>query len=168
MEGRAARARGRMSQKIAAQRNGAAPAGAAAHPGRDREQTGLLSTFQFTGGLLPGNFLLAALFDFGFLGVIVGGVLFGLLIKSWDQRIEILRTADRAVEIMPYACVIGWLFLLLRGSLVGVLGPIVVAFFMTLYLVKFARIGAVEIRGVETVQRARARSMRRHRDPGMT
>jgi hypothetical protein len=76
--------------------------------------------------------------DFGFLGVIAGGILFGFLLRYWDVLVVEQRRMGNTLLIVPFACVISWIFVVLRGSLVGVLGPMILTFGIALLTARLA------------------------------
>jgi oligosaccharide repeat unit polymerase len=73
---------------------------------------------------LPSEFYV----DFGFIGVIVGGTLLGHILAKIDRAIREARRSKDELWLFTGATVVGYLFILLRGSLVGVVGPFVLTY----------------------------------------
>ena len=68
---------------------------------------------------LPSEFYV----DFGVLGVLVGGALLGYILAKIDDRIREARRSNDQLRLLQFGVVVGYLFILLRGSLVAVVGP---------------------------------------------
>jgi hypothetical protein len=72
---------------------------------------------------LPSEFYV----DFGMLGVVVLSLLFGLFVRLSDDYFMVFKKASDAVGQLFFATAAGFVFIILRGSLVGTLGPIVLS-----------------------------------------
>jgi len=78
--------------------------------------------------------------DFGLLGVIVFSTLFGMLLNRFDTDYSNSQTGTVFVKLLksiPAAVFAGYLIIIMRGSLVGVLGPFCVAFFLVILANKY-------------------------------
>ena len=75
---------------------------------------------------LPSEFYV----DFGVLGVLVGGALLGHILARVDGAIREARQSNDQLRLLHYSVVVGYLFIILRGSLVGVVGPFVLTYTM--------------------------------------
>lgn len=87
---------------------------------------------------LPSEFFV----DFGFVGVVVGATLFGALLAKVDGRIRAYRTSPDKLQLFGPASIIGYLFIILRGSLVGVMGPLTLTYsviWLSAKLIEFRR-----------------------------
>jgi oligosaccharide repeat unit polymerase len=73
---------------------------------------------------LPSEFYV----DFGMAGAVIGGFLFGALLSKIDFEIRARRAAGDTFQLFCPATITGYLFIILRGSLVGVLGPVVLTY----------------------------------------
>ncbi|WP_395666163.1 hypothetical protein [Methylocella sp.] len=72
---------------------------------------------------LPSEFYI----DFGIPGVIVFSLLFGLLIRMGDDRFAFYKERSDYLGQIMMATVASYIFIILRGSLVGTLGPFMVS-----------------------------------------
>jgi oligosaccharide repeat unit polymerase len=73
---------------------------------------------------LPSEFYI----DFGFIGVIIGAALFGYVLARIDRAIRGARRSKDELRLFVGATVVGYLAILLRGSLVGVVAPFVMTY----------------------------------------
>jgi hypothetical protein len=73
---------------------------------------------------LPSEFYV----DFGMFGAAIGAFLFGALLSKVDSQIHTYRRMGDPFRLLCPATVAGYLFIILRGSLVGVLGPFVLTY----------------------------------------
>lgn len=72
---------------------------------------------------LPSEFYI----DFGLPGVVALSFLFGLLMKACDDYFLRYKRTDDPIGQTFVSVVAGWIFVILRGSLTGTLGPIVLS-----------------------------------------
>ena len=87
---------------------------------------------------LPSEFYV----DFGVLGVLVGGALLGYILAKVDGAIREARRSNDQLRLLHYSVVVGYLFIILRGSLVAIVGPFVFTYAMvwiTRLLARLAR-----------------------------
>lgn len=73
---------------------------------------------------LPSEFYV----DFGVAGLIIGAAIFGSLLSRLDGKIRRYRRSRDRFALMRPATIVGYLFIVLRGSLVGVLGAVVLTY----------------------------------------
>jgi oligosaccharide repeat unit polymerase len=82
---------------------------------------------------LPSEFYL----DFGYFGVVIGGFLVGWTFRYIDMIVAFRRSQKNRLLIVPSACFISFIFIVLRGSLIGTFGAlfltVIVAFLVTGY-----------------------------------
>ena len=69
---------------------------------------------------LPSEFYI----DFGLAGVVVLSSLFGIFVRLCDEYYSRFKKTDDLVGQVVISTVAGWIFVILRGSLVATLGPI--------------------------------------------
>ena len=89
---------------------------------------------------LPSEFYV----DFGVLGVLVGGALLGYILAKVDGGIREARRSNDQLRLLHFAVVVGYLFIILRGSLIGVVAPFGFTYAMvwiTRLLAKLVRAG---------------------------
>ena len=89
---------------------------------------------------LPSEFYV----DFGVLGVLVGGALLGYILAKVDGAIREARRSNDQLRLLHYSVVVGYLFIILRGSLLGVVAPFGFTYamvWMTHLLAKLDRAG---------------------------
>lgn len=60
-------------------------------------------------------------FDFGVVGVVLGGALFGALIVQLDQAADACRRAGRLTGLLPFVVSAAFVGIVVRGALIGVL-----------------------------------------------
>jgi hypothetical protein len=87
---------------------------------------------------LPSEFFV----DFGLVGVVIGAALFGALLAKVDGQIRGYRTSPDMLQLFCPATIVGYLFIILRGSLVGVLGPVTLTYsiiWLSTKLIEFRR-----------------------------
>ncbi len=72
---------------------------------------------------LPSEFYV----DFGMAGLVILSLLFGLFVRFCDDYFMHYKKANDVIGQIFVATVAGYIFIILRGSLVGVLGPIVLS-----------------------------------------
>jgi oligosaccharide repeat unit polymerase len=73
---------------------------------------------------LPSEFYI----DFGMIGTIIGAAFFGALLAKMDAQIRLHRETDNKLGLFCPATVVGFLFIILRGSLIGIMGPFVLTY----------------------------------------
>jgi hypothetical protein len=73
---------------------------------------------------LPSEFFV----DFGLVGVAFGAALFGAMLARIDGQIHASRGMPDKLQLFCPATIVGYLFIILRGSLVGVMGPVVLTY----------------------------------------
>lgn len=69
--------------------------------------------------------------DFGFLGVIILSFILGWFVSGVDRSFEEAARWRNMTALIPIALTSGYAFILMRGSLVGVLGPFVLSVGLT-------------------------------------
>ncbi|MBM7488391.1 hypothetical protein ACVWWI_006058 [Bradyrhizobium sp. USDA 3686] len=84
---------------------------------------------------LPSEFYV----DLGTFGTIVGAALFGAFLARLDGQIRAHRATGNKWELFAPATVVGYLFIILRGSLVGILGPFVLTYAIVWLSTKWTR-----------------------------
>jgi hypothetical protein len=104
---------------------------------------------------LPSEFYV----DFGIFGVFLGGAVVGYLLALADEGIRNARATKDHLRLLGEATVVGYLFILLRGSLVGVVGPFVVSYVMFWTIRGLARAGLLTFKRRGGRRRIGARRM---------
>jgi len=87
---------------------------------------------------LPSEFFV----DFGLIGVVIGAALFGALLAKVDSQIRVYRASPDKLQLFGPATIVGYLFIILRGSLVGIMGPVMLTYsviWLSTKLIEFRR-----------------------------
>jgi hypothetical protein len=106
---------------------------------------------------LPSEFFV----DFGIIGVVVGAAIFGGMLAYVDKQMRRARRNSDYLGLLQFSTIVGYLFIILRGSLVGVIGPFVLSFGLLVLTVR----GVRYVNGVTLTKRSFGRRSRARRAP---
>lgn len=99
-------------------------------------EAGIHAAYPFTNlsAPLPSEFYI----DFGYSGVVILSLLFGMLVRACDESFQHFKKTGDIVGQVLTATAAGYVFIILRGTLVGVMGPIALSLGLAAICHRFA------------------------------